>query len=202
LSDPLSWVVFRLGLSGKADDCTIFRQLFLSISKKVNHLAGINLLDVVCIIDGHFKPKVEPHNEPIDGLEVLFQGVVDRLQDVALPNHNRAVVAVLVVLLACQISTSQSRKLALIFEKGIQAPSNDHIKVDVELFALNIKIEECDLAPPLFPSLLQLLRLYVFIKPRWIIGKAVKGNVPRCVALDTCIEFINIICWVSVSPFH
>lgn len=141
LLDPFCRVIVRLGLSCKAHDSTIFRQLLLSISQKVNNFSWVKSLDKIGVIDCHLKPKVESHYEFIDNFKVRFQCVINRLEEVPLPNHYRTVVSVFMVLFASQISSPQSGKFSLILEKAVQISCNDHIEINVKLFAFNFGVK-------------------------------------------------------------
>lgn len=67
------------------------------------------------------------------------------------------------IFLAGQIPSPQSGELTLILEELIEIASDDHIKINIELFPLYFEVEKGDFAPPFFPSLLKRLNIDVLI---------------------------------------
>ena len=106
------------------------------------------------------------------------------------------------VFLALQIPCPQSGKLTLVLKKTVKVSSDNHVQIDVKLFALNARIEECDFAPPSFPPLFKGLDFYIFVKTSWVLSETIKGDLPSCVSLDSRIQFIYVVSRVPCAPFY
>lgn len=106
------------------------------------------------------------------------------------------------IFLTHQVSSSQSSKLPFILKKFVKISSDDHIQINVKLFAFDFRVEQCNFSPPFLPSLLKRLDFDVLIKARRVFSEAVKGDIPSCISFDACIKFIHIICRVPWSPLY
>lgn len=178
---PRSRVIFRLWFSGKANNRRSLGKFLLRISQEVNHSFGVQSLQIISIIDGHFQPEIESDYEFSHWVEVILQSLIDRLQMVALPNHHRAIISVFVIFLAGQITSAQSGELAIIWKELIQGASDDHIQINVEFAARDGDIEESDLTPPSLPSFLQLLHFYIWMQTVSIVSEAIESDFPSSV---------------------
>lgn len=90
----------------------------------------------------HFQPKIESDDAFVDVFEVVLESFVDWNEDVVIPDHHRAVISVLVVLLAGQVAGSQCHEFSLVLEHFVQVSCNYHVQVDVELPALDAVVLE------------------------------------------------------------
>lgn len=61
--NPGCRIILRFRLSGKAHNRRSLRQGFFGICQEVDHFSRVQNLYVVCVVDGHLKPKVKPDDE-------------------------------------------------------------------------------------------------------------------------------------------
>ena len=91
--------------------------------------------------------------------------------------------------------------MSFILKESVQISSNDHIQINIKLFAFDIRIKKRYLTPPLFPARLKWLYFYVLVKTWAILGKAIKSDWPGSIAFDSSEQFVYVICGVSSAPF-
>ena len=107
------------------------------------------------------------------------------------------------ILFTSKITCSEGCELPFILEHLIQWSSDDHVEINIELFALDsVVFEECHFTPPFFPTFFQRLDLDLRQQICWIFSEAVEIEFPSGVPLDTRIKFVDIRCWVSITPLH
>lgn len=107
------------------------------------------------------------------------------------------------LLLTSQFVSLKGSERSTILEDVVKRTCDDHVKVDIESYALYffVRFEESDFTPPASPSFFEWHHNNVWVQTFSVISKTEKFKLPRGVPLDSRIEFVDIVGTVPRSPF-